>query len=65
MNGPSARDARELRGERDRDREQEQDEDAAWENAYEDVENKLGAKEITEDQVILDFKSFFVVATAT
>lgn len=28
----------------------EQDEDAAWENAYEDVENKLGAKEITEDQ---------------
>ena len=28
----------------------EQDEDAAWEKAYEDVENKLGAKEITEDQ---------------
>ncbi len=28
----------------------EQDEDAAWENAYEDVDNKLGAKEITEDQ---------------
>jgi|LauGreDrversion4_2_1035121.scaffolds.fasta_scaffold05332_3 hypothetical protein len=28
----------------------EQDEDAAWERAYEDVNNKLGAKEITEDQ---------------
>jgi len=28
----------------------ERDEDAAWEKAYEDVENKLGAKEITEDQ---------------
>lgn len=28
----------------------EQDEDAAWEKAYEDVENKLGSKEITEDQ---------------
>jgi len=28
----------------------EQDEDAAWEKAYEDVKNKLGAKEITEDQ---------------
>lgn len=28
----------------------EQDEDAAWEKAYEDVENKLGEKEITQDQ---------------
>lgn len=28
----------------------EQDEDAAWEKAYQEVENKLGAKEITEDQ---------------
>lgn len=28
----------------------EQDEDAAWEKAYQDVEDKLGAKEITEDQ---------------
>lgn len=28
----------------------ERDEDAAWEKAYEDVENKFGAKEITEDQ---------------
>jgi len=28
----------------------EQDEDAAWEKAYEDVENKLGSKDITEDQ---------------
>jgi hypothetical protein len=28
----------------------EQDEDAAWEKAYQEVDNKLGAKEITEDQ---------------
>jgi hypothetical protein len=28
----------------------ERDEDEAWEKAYQDVENKLGAKEITEDQ---------------
>jgi len=28
----------------------ERDEDAAWERAYNDVDNKLGAKEITEDQ---------------
>jgi len=28
----------------------EQDEDAAWEKAYTEVDNKLGAKEITEDQ---------------
>ena len=28
----------------------EQDEDAAWDKAYEDVENKVGAKEITEDE---------------
>jgi hypothetical protein len=29
---------------------QERDEDAAWDRAYEDVQNKEGAKEITEDQ---------------
>lgn len=29
---------------------QERDEDAAWEQAYEDVQNKEGAKEITTDQ---------------
>jgi len=28
----------------------ERDEDAAWDRAYEDVQNKEGAKEITEDQ---------------
>jgi len=28
----------------------EQDEDAAWEKAYQEVDNKLGAKEITEDE---------------
>jgi hypothetical protein len=28
----------------------ERDEDTAWEKAYEEVENKLGAKEITEEQ---------------
>jgi hypothetical protein len=28
----------------------EQDEDAAWDKAYEDVENKVGSKEITEDE---------------
>lgn len=30
--------------------EEERDEDTAWEKAYEEVENKLGAKEITEEQ---------------
>ena len=28
----------------------EQDEDTAWDKAYEDIENKVGAKEITEDE---------------